>query len=243
MMTSVKKCEVTFSEKVTEIKGDESASKENFNIQSTPFKNSSPSVHSLKSVKEHVKTPFSKIKDNSEEGNDSQGHMSGTKTNQPNFNTDILVSSAQKSTGKSLMKSASRSKSPLPKIKEEKLEGDEPSMSIPLTTTENVNVIGPSIEAETHIVTSSEIIPPMNTEGINQPQEEGTETTTIEINIQVTETITTTQSNNNVEFNQEDVPQNIEAPINTTGENDLTSQTEIKETPATENNMESATEI
>jgi hypothetical protein len=146
-LSTQKKCEVTFSEGVEEItdaKDSQQNDKENNrSVNSTPFKTNSPSKTSLKSVKEHIKTPFSKIKDNSQEllntPNESRSIAnSATKiTNQPNFNKEIMKESEsknsnsvtpQKSSKKvdlamnSKLKSRTRSKSPLVKIKEEKNE-------------------------------------------------------------------------------------------------------------------------
>jgi hypothetical protein len=74
-MSTQKKCEVTFSEEVEEIKenGITSCNKENEEAESnqittTPLKMNSPSKHVMKSVREHVKTPFSKIKEGEGDG-------------------------------------------------------------------------------------------------------------------------------------------------------------------------------
>jgi hypothetical protein len=136
-ISTTKKSEVTFSEKVEEIK-DFDQDKENEGSSLTPFKAKSPSHASLKSVKEHQKTPYSKLKENNEEvsGNSLEGSQSpSTKANQPNFNMDVSFSnsSAKKSAGRGRdvtpTKSArkyqegkSRSKSPLTKIREVKEE-------------------------------------------------------------------------------------------------------------------------
>lgn len=139
-LTSQKKSEVTFSDAVEEIKDGEVTSqvnKENSDPVLTPFKNGSPSKESLKSCKLHVKTPFSKLKEN----DDSQViNSSKSKAGQPNFDGEIMNQSAskhsknvtpQKSAQKSVTKltetinkSAQRSKSPLTKIREEKVESE-----------------------------------------------------------------------------------------------------------------------
>lgn len=124
-----KKGEVTFSEDVEEINKDDLEGKENKDsMQLTPLKATSPSKQSLKSVKEHVKTPFSKIKDNQDSGS-AVSSQSKTSQNQPNFDGEIINKSAKKSSRnvtptKSQMRSNSklRSKSPLNKIREEKTE-------------------------------------------------------------------------------------------------------------------------
>ncbi len=99
----------------------------------TPLKNASPSKQSLKSVKEHKKTPYSKIKDPSAEDVEE----SVLQTIQPNFNKEI-IGSARKSRGvtpkknnsekkiqASKSRAKSRSKSPLGKIKEEFADASE----------------------------------------------------------------------------------------------------------------------
>jgi hypothetical protein len=137
-MSTHKKSEVTFSEKVEEIK-DLEEDKENAQGPLTPLKAKSPSHASLKSVKEHQKTPYSKFKEGNEEatGNSlDNSQISATKTNQPNFNKEILDKSVSNSGVKSAGKKdvtptkasarkyegRSRSKSPLTKIREEKDE-------------------------------------------------------------------------------------------------------------------------
>jgi hypothetical protein len=141
-LSTQKKCEVTFSEGVEEIKDSEQDNKENNrSLTSTPFKTKSPSKTSLKSVKEHIKTPFSKIKDNSQDTPNTPIEVrsktnSVTKpTNQLNFNTEIMKDSESLNSNsvtpiKSLKKVEistnsnlkSRAKSPLVKIKEEIME-------------------------------------------------------------------------------------------------------------------------
>jgi hypothetical protein len=140
-LSTQKKCEVTFSEGVEEIKDNELNFKENnSSLKSTPYKAKSPSKTSLKSVKEHIKTPFSKIKDNSQDQantpleNRSITNSATKPTNQPDFNTEILnESQSNKSnsvTPKNSVKKVnitgskfkSMTKSPLEKIKEEKIE-------------------------------------------------------------------------------------------------------------------------
>ena len=151
-LSTQKKCEVTFSEGVEEItdrKVSQQNDKENNqSVNSTPFKSKSPSKTSLKSVKEHVKTPFSKIKDNSQEPNTPIESRSITNsatkiTNQPNFNKEIIKESESKNSNKVTpqksskkvdysmnSKLKSRSKSPLVRIKEEKNEtGNEDNNS------------------------------------------------------------------------------------------------------------------
>jgi hypothetical protein len=137
-MSTHKKSEVTFSEKVEEIK-DLEEDKENAQGPLTPLKAKSPSHASLKSVKEHQKTPYSKFKEGNEEvtGNSlDNSQISATKTNQPNFNKEILDKSVSNSGVRSAGKKdvtptkasarkyegISRSKSPLTKIREEKDE-------------------------------------------------------------------------------------------------------------------------
>lgn len=136
-ISTTKKSEVTFSEKVEEIK-DFSEKKENEGSSLTPLKTKSPSHASLKSVKEHQKTPYSKLKENNEEVSGSsliESQSPSTKANQPNFNIDVSFSnsSAKKSAGRGRdvtpTKSArkypegrSHSKSPLTKIREVKEE-------------------------------------------------------------------------------------------------------------------------
>ena len=143
-LSTQKKCEVTFSEGVEEITdrkvSQQNEKENNQSVNSTPFKSKSPSKTSLKSVKEHVKTPFSKIKDNSQEPNTPIEARSITNsatkiTNQPNFNKEIMKESESKNSNRVtpqksskkvdyLMNSKlkSRSKSPLMRIKEEKNE-------------------------------------------------------------------------------------------------------------------------
>ena len=130
-MSTQKKSEVTFSEKVEQINDTE---KENSQNPLTPYKAKSPSKASLKSVKEHQKTPFSKIKDNGEDDGEAKVVESASKTNQPNFNKEIMSMSSGKSATKGRSRDVtpkkstrkaegkSRSKSPLVKIKEEKNE-------------------------------------------------------------------------------------------------------------------------
>ena len=130
-MSTQKKSEVTFSEKVEQINDTE---KENSQNPLTPYKAKSPSKASMKSVKEHQKTPFSKIKDNGEDEGEAKVVESASKTNQPNFNKEIMSMSSGKSATKGRSRDVtpkkstrkaegkSRSKSPLVKIKEEKNE-------------------------------------------------------------------------------------------------------------------------
>lgn len=140
-LSTQKKCEVTFSEGVEEIKDYELNFKENnSSLKSTPYKAKSPSKTSLKSVKEHIKTPFSKIKDSSQDQANtpieirSRTNSAIKTTNQPDFNTEILNDSqSNKLNSETPRKSAkkvnltdskykSMKKSPLEKIKEEKIE-------------------------------------------------------------------------------------------------------------------------
>jgi hypothetical protein len=140
-LNTQKKCEVTFSEEVEEIKEGEKEKENSQPVELTPFKNSSPSKQSLRSVKDHVKTPFSKIKDSQDLQSSSK-----KKADQPNFNSEIVDKSPLKNhkdntpikassknsnenlneisniiKSKSITKSKSRlrSKSPLNKIKED----------------------------------------------------------------------------------------------------------------------------
>jgi hypothetical protein len=132
-MSTQKKTEVTFSERVEEIK--DVADKENRGDEErnlTPFKTASPSKQSLKSVKEYKKTPYSKIKDESTEDQEKPVLQAA----QPNFNSEI-IGSAKKSRGTtpnkqsqkklqaSKSRTKSRSKSPLGKIKEEVVDASE----------------------------------------------------------------------------------------------------------------------
>jgi hypothetical protein len=127
-MSTGKKSEVTFSDKVEEIKDGLPSGKENFEEEPThtPMKTKSPSKQSLKSVKEHRLTPYSKMK----EGDSQQLQSSATK--QPNFNTEIVESAygddtknkserkkTPKNSSKKIQPSNSKSKSPLDKINEE----------------------------------------------------------------------------------------------------------------------------
>jgi hypothetical protein len=140
-LSTQKKCEVTFSEGVEEIKDSQQDKENNKSLTSTPYKAKSPSKTSLKSVKEHIKTPFSKIKDNSQEMSNtpvdarSKTNSVSKPTNQPNFNTEIIKDSESKNSNtvtpnktikkvefSTNSKLRSRTKSPLVKIKEEKTE-------------------------------------------------------------------------------------------------------------------------
>lgn len=131
-----KKCEVTFSEEVEEINGND-LNKENTNgLQLTPFNPSSPSKTSLKSVKDHIKTPYSKVKDPDSECHTPIEKKSAVKlilasnknkSSQPNFNREIIAEPVEDNKETTPVKSAkkqafnltkSRSKSPLVKINE-----------------------------------------------------------------------------------------------------------------------------
>lgn len=134
-MSTQKKTEVTFSDRVEEIKDTEEKENRKEENNLTPLKTGSPSKQSLKSVKEHKKTPYSKIKDNSEDQEEIV-----LQAIQPNFNTEIIGSSrksrgttplkqeSEKKMRNSKSKCKSRSKSPLGKIKEEIVDSDKKSV-------------------------------------------------------------------------------------------------------------------
>jgi hypothetical protein len=87
--------DVTFADEVTEIENKEN---ETANYCESSPTHISPSKQSLKSVKEHIKTPFSKVKEGDEEGTPlnkslcKSNLLSGKKIDlmsQPDFNTEI----------------------------------------------------------------------------------------------------------------------------------------------------------
>jgi hypothetical protein len=107
-----KKCEVTFSEEVQEIKGpldgiNFSANKENNGQLSTPLKERSDSKKSYKSVREHVKTPYSKLKEQTDSILNTPITPSETKNEKPHDSK--LKSVEPKETPKSQMKSEIKS--------------------------------------------------------------------------------------------------------------------------------------
>ncbi len=137
-ISTQKKTEVTFSERVEEIKDvDDKENRGDEEKNLTPFKTASPSKQSLKSVKEYKKTPYSKIKDESIEDQEKPILQAV----QPNFNSEIIGSGkksrgttpkkqSQKKSQASKSRTKSRSKSPLGKIKEEVVDASEKKQSV-----------------------------------------------------------------------------------------------------------------
>jgi hypothetical protein len=115
-ISTSKKLEVTFAEDVAEIENKEN---EGANYEETNLFHISPSKHSLKSVKEHIKTPFSKIKEGEEEGSPlnkslaKAAMLSGKKfelSSQPDFNNvEISVQSVKKENASPMIKSTLKS--------------------------------------------------------------------------------------------------------------------------------------
>jgi hypothetical protein len=114
-VSTTKKLEVTFSEDVAEIENKEN---DIVNLNESSPSHISPSKHSLKSVKEHIKTPFSKVKEGEEEGtplNKSlvKNVVSGKKfdpCSQPDFSAEIdAIKSVKKENTSPLFKSAIKS--------------------------------------------------------------------------------------------------------------------------------------
>lgn len=159
-ISTQKKCEVSFSENIQEIKEADQTNKENSQPQQlTPLKPKSPSKLGLKSVKEHVKTPYSKIKANQDDelGNTPMNEKS--LTNSKNKGSQLIFTSEmnnlcgntpknQSNTKvkdmtppKSILKTdrKMKSKSPLRKIAEERNESENiTKVVIPIVLNDNI---------------------------------------------------------------------------------------------------------